>query len=205
MSAVLTRAQPEIGRPDVARERRGAAPVVVGAAAALVAVAFSWVPSVWYDEAATVVSAGRPWADLGREVSHVDIVHATFYSFMHLWFQLVGYSPFTLRLPSALAVGAAAGLVVVLGRLLVDVRVGVLAGAFFALMPRVTWMGSEGRSFALATLIAVAATIVFVIAHRRMTSGGRAWPWWIAYVALSVLGGAVFLYLVARCSCTWCL
>ncbi|MGN8049615.1 glycosyltransferase family 39 protein [Curtobacterium sp. 22159] len=172
------------------------APVLVGLFAAVVSVTLSWVPSVWYDEAATVVSATRSWAALGREVQHVDLVHATFYSFMHVWFDVVGYSPFTLRLPSAIAVGVAVGLTVVLGRILVGPRVGVLAGVFTALLPRVTWMGAEGRSFAFAMLLAVAATLLLVVAARRTGTSARAWPWWAAYVAVSALGGAVFLYLV---------
>ncbi|WIB63099.1 hypothetical protein [Curtobacterium sp. MCBD17_040] len=178
------------------RHRAWLPPVVVGLTATVIAVAFDWVPSVWYDEAATVVSATRPWPALAREVQHVDVVHATFYGLMHLWFLVAGYAPFTLRLPSAVAVGAAAALLVVLGRMLADLRTGVVAGALFALLPRVTWMGTEGRSFALGTLLAVAATILFLAAHRRSVTGLRSWPWWVGYVAVSLLGGAVFLYLV---------
>jgi mannosyltransferase len=169
--------------------------LIVGVLAAVVSAALSWVPSIWYDEAATVVSATRSGPQLWTEIHQVDIVHATYYALMHVWFDLVGYNPFTLRLPSAIAIGIAAALVVVLGRMLVDTRTGVLAGVFFLLMPRVTWMGSEGRSFAMDTALAVAATILFVAAHRRTTSGGRSWPWWIAYTVVSLLGGAMFLYL----------
>lgn len=173
------------------------APVTVGVIGFLIAVLGSWVPSVWYDEAATVTSATRSWAALGREIQHVDVVHATYYALMHLWFAVVGYSPSTLRLPSAVAVGVTAALVVLLGTRLTSVRVGILAGVLFALLPRVTWMGTEGRSFAMGTLIATAATLLLLIAlDRAGSSGRRAWPWWAAYSVVSVLGGAVFLYLV---------
>ena len=185
-----------IAPPAATGHRRWLAPVLIGVLASVVSVVGSWIPSVWYDEAATVVSATRSWAALGREVQHVDLVHVTFYALMHVWFDLVGYSPFTLRLPAAIAVGAAVGLTVVLGRMLAGPRVGVLAGVFTALLPRVTWMGEEGRSFAFALLLAVAGTLLFVVSTRRTASGARSWPWWVAYVVVSVLGGAVFLYLV---------
>ncbi|GAA3342335.1 hypothetical protein GCM10017714_30240 [Curtobacterium pusillum] len=192
MTALLERTLPAVA---VTRRRGWPAPVLIGVLAAAVSVAGSWVPSVWYDEAATVVSATRSWGALGREVQHVDLVHVTFYALMHVWFDLVGYSPFTLRLPSAIAVGAAVGLTVVLGRALAGRRVGVLAGVFTALLPRVTWMGEEGRSFAFGMLLAVAGTLLLVVAVRRTEAAARSWPWWIGYVAVSALGGAVFLYL----------
>lgn len=180
---------------------RGVAAALVGLFGFLVAVLGSWVPSVWYDEAATVTSATRSWAGLGREVQHVDVVHATYYALMHVWFAAVGYSPFTLRLPSAVAVAVTAALVVLLGsRLLgsgpVGVRFGVVAGLFFTLLPRVTWMGVEGRSFALGTLVATTATLLLLVAVGRTSERRRSWPWWVAYSVVSLLGGAVFLYLV---------
>ncbi len=170
-------------------------PALVGVGTTSVAAAFSWVPSIWYDEAATVVSATRPWAALAREVQQVDVVHATYYAVMHCWFALVGYTPFTLRLPSAIAIGVAAALLVVLGRTLASPRTGLVAGVLFALFPRVTWMGSEGRSFAIDTALAVGTTILFVAARDRTRQGARSWPWWVSYAAISILSGAVFLYL----------
>lgn len=180
--------------------RRAAVPVLVGLVGFVVSVVGSWVPSIWYDEAATVTSASRSWAALGREVQDVDVVHATYYAAMHCWFALVGYSPSTLRFPSAVAVGVTAALLVVLGPRLVGPmvggRLGVLAGLFFTVLPRVTWMGAEGRSFALGTLLATVSTLLLVAAVDRTVEGRRAWPSWVAYTAVSVLGGAVFLYLV---------
>jgi len=171
-------------------------PAVVGAFGFLVAVIGSWVPSVWYDEAATVTSATRSWAALGREVQSVDLVHATYYALMHCWFAVVGYSPFALRFPSAVAVALTAALIVLLGRRLAGDRVGVLAGVFFVLLPRVTWMGAEGRSFAIGALLATTATMLLLSAVDRTSAGSRAWPWWTAYAVVSVIGGSVFLYLV---------
>ncbi len=170
--------------------------MLVGVFAFLLTAAFSWVPSVWYDEAATVISATRTWPELWRMIGTVDVVHAAYYAGMHLWFDLVGYSPLTLRLPSAVATGLAAGGTVVLGRTLGGRRLGLLAGIAFCLFPRVTWMGAEGRSFALGTALAVALTLVFLAAWTR---GSRSVAvrarWWAGYAVLAVVATLVFSFL----------
>lgn len=198
-SDTMTAAHPVPPRPirlaDVHRGRPLAA-VLVGVVGFLVAVVGSWVPSVWYDEAATVSSATRSWSALGREVQHVDLVHAAYYALMHVWFAAVGYSPVTLRFPSAVAVGLTAAVVVVVGTRLASLRTGVVAGLLFVVLPRVTWMGSEGRSFAIGTLLASVGTLLLLVAVNRTGPGRRVWVWWTAYGAVSLLGSAVFLYLV---------
>ncbi|WP_423922936.1 glycosyltransferase family 39 protein [Frigoribacterium sp. 2-23] len=164
--------------------------VVIGLVAAAASFAFMGVPSVWYDEAATVTSATRSWGELWRLIQSVDIVHATYYAFMHVWFDVFPYSPISLRMPSVFATGIAAALVVVLGKVLVNRRTGVVAGLLFCMIPRVTWMGSEGRSYSISALLAVATTLVLVTALRRSSR-----RWWVAYAVFSVLSVAVFLYL----------
>jgi mannosyltransferase len=52
--------------------------VLAGFLGFVISVAFSWVPSVWYDESATIVSATRTWKELWAEIHHVDAVHATY-------------------------------------------------------------------------------------------------------------------------------
>jgi len=173
------------------RGRRLRDAILVGLAGLIVSGAFLWVPSVWYDEAATVTSATRSFGQLWQMVQTVDAVHAAYYSLMHLWFDLVGYSPLTLRLPSAVCIGLSSGFIVWLGGRLVTHRIAVVAGILFFLMPRVAWMGTEGRSFALTTLIAITLTLVLVYAVR---SRRRIWPW-VAYVVLAVGGVAIFAYL----------
>jgi len=179
-------------------------PLVVGLVATLVGGALLWVPSVWYDEAATVVAATRSWSELWRTVQTVDIVHLAWYALMHVWFDLVGYSPTTLRVPSAVVTGVAAALTVVLGRRLVDRRTGVVAGLLLAVLPRTTLMATEGRSFALSTMLAVALTLVLLGALDRTLgrvatrASGRVRalaPWWAGYALLAVASTWSFLYL----------
>jgi mannosyltransferase len=172
--------------------RRGSVlvPVLVGLGGLGVSLVGITVPSVWYDEAATIAAATRPWPDLWRMVGTVDAVHALYYAIMHVVFDVVGYTPFTLRAPSAVAAGATAALTVVLGRQLGSARFGALAGLTFCLLPRASWMGAEGRSFALSALLAVALTVVLVHALRS-----PARRWWVLYGVLVVAACLVFIYL----------
>ncbi|WP_144765686.1 glycosyltransferase family 39 protein [Curtobacterium sp. 9128] len=196
-----------VGTPAVRTRLRGAAGVVglsvvrtpeltIGAVGTLTAAAFAWVPSLWYDEGATVTSAQRSWPQLWAELHTVDAVHGLYYALMHLWFWLVGYTPFTLRFPSALAIGVAAGLVVALGRRLGGRRLGIVAGLVFIALPRVQWAGSEGRPYATVTALSVCLTLVGLTAVRRTRTGGRhAVQWWVAYGALAALAVTFNVYL----------
>jgi mannosyltransferase len=168
--------------------------LTIGALGVVVAAAFSWVPSLWYDEAATVTSAQRSWPQLWAELHTVDAVHGLYYALIHVWFWLVGYTPFTLRLPSALAIGVAAGLVVALGRRIGGKRMGITAGIVFLLLPRVQWAGTEGRPYATITTLSVCLTLVGLTAVRR-SRHGRATGWWVAYGVLAVVAVACNVYL----------
>lgn len=169
---------------------RAATPVALGLLGFLISVVGIGIPSIWYDEAATITSATRSLPQLWQELGNVDAVHGLYYVVMHLWFDLVGYSPFTLRLPSAVAVGVTAALVVLLGRQLGTPRFAASAGVIFAVLPRTTWMGSEGRSYAATALLAVAVTLALVLAVR-----GHSTRLWILYAALAVLSCVLFIYL----------
>lgn len=183
-----------LDRPAVATRRvrasRWQAPALVAMLGLAVSVIGSWIPSVWYDEAATISSSTRSWAQLSAEIGTVDLVHALYYSGMHVWFDLVGYTPVTLRFPSALAIAGAAALVVVLGRQLGRARLGVIAGIVFCLLPRTTWAGGEGRSYAITAMLAIGLTVLLMAAQH----GGRRLLW-IAYGALAVVSILTFVYL----------
>ncbi|ROR28887.1 mannosyltransferase [Curtobacterium sp. JUb34] len=169
--------------------------ITVGAVGVVVAAAFTWVPSVWYDEAATLTSAQRSWPALWAELQNVDAVHGLYYALMHVWLALVGYSPFTLRFPSALAIGIAAALVVALGRRLGGVRLGVVSGVVFLLLPRVAWAGTEGRPYATVTTLAALLTLVGLTAVRRTRARHHATRWWVVYGALAAVAVLFNVYL----------
>jgi mannosyltransferase len=182
------------GRVIVRGGRRDA--LLVGLFGTLLTLAWSWQPSVWFDEAATVSATMRSWPELGRMLQNIDAVHGLYYAGMHLWLDLVGYSPFTLRLPSSVCVGVAAALTVLLVRSRASGRAAVLAGIVFCLLPRVTWMGAEGRSYALTAALAVLLTQVFCAAWRRGPAPRRIrLLWWTLYGVTAFVATVAFIYL----------
>lgn len=152
------------------------APLAVGVAAATLTAWGSWIPSLWGDEAATVLSAERTLPSLWLMVRHLDAMHAAYYLLMHFWIGAFGASPFSVRFPSALAVGAgAAGLVVLMRTLGRSMGVSVLAGVFFTLLPRVQYVGQEARSFALDAALVTWTLVAFSCAVQRILPQRRAW------------------------------
>lgn len=202
MSAATAAAAP----PAVSRPHPGALPpralALVGVLATAVSAAGSWVPSLWYDEVATLTAATRSWGDLWALLQQTNAVQGVFYALMHLWVDLAGTSAVALRLPAALAVGAGAvGVAVLAGRVLPRSSV-VAAAAVFALLPRMTWAGVEARPYALAAALAVWAAVALLLALDR---GGLLR--WLLYAALAALGTAVFVYValavVAHAAVVW--
>ena len=176
---------------------RSARPALVVGIFGVVLCAFgSWRPSLWYDEAATVSAVHRPLSAMWDLLAQIDAVHALYYLCMHVWTKVFGLSEFSLRFPSALAVGVAAGLLVVLGTRLWDTRFGVIAGLVLLCLPRTTWAGSEARSYAGTIAFGIAMTLVLLIALDvdDGASRRRRWGWWAAYVAVSVVGVVWFFF-----------
>ncbi len=131
--------------------------------------------SLWRDEAVTLDVARRPMPELLRTLEHADLVHGLYYLLMHGLFRVcIGVDPLlVLRLPSAIAMAAAAGCVAVLGQQLGGVRAGVLAGVGFAVLPAVQRYAQEGRSYAIVCMLVVWSSVLLVRAVRLGTS--RAW------------------------------
>ncbi|MFF2270719.1 hypothetical protein ACFVTX_00455 [Agromyces sp. NPDC058136] len=169
--------------------RRNRAASAVGLVAFIVSFAGSWVPSYWFDEVATLMAARLSWRELFAFTEYIDVVHLSYYSLMKVWIGVFGESEAATRSLSALAIGAAAAGLVVLVSMFTSLHVGVVSGAIFAVLPHVTFIGVEARSYALSAAVAVWTTVVLLVALR---SGRRRW-WW-AYAAMLIVGAAVFLY-----------
>ncbi|WP_018784779.1 glycosyltransferase family 39 protein [Micromonospora sp. CNB394] len=144
----------------------------------------------WRDELATWSAATRPVADLTRMTRTIDAATGPYYLLVHGWTAVAGTSPTALRLPSALAMAVAAALTARLGAALAGRRAGLLAGLLFAVLPVTSRYGQEARPYAVATLLAVLATLLLVEALRRPT-----WRRWAGY-ALAVAPLAL-LHLIA--------
>jgi mannosyltransferase len=165
-------------------------PLVLGVLATLISSIGSWIPSKWNDEAATQTAATRSLPQLWQMMHHIDAVHGTYYAFMHFWILAFGTSNFALRLPSMLAVGFACAGVVVLGKRLGSRRIAICSALVFMILPRVTWMGIEARSYAFTALIAVWLTVLLLRAVDQQRS-----KWWAVYTILAALGVMVNVYL----------
>ena len=172
------------------RGKRNQAAVVVGLVAFAISLAGSWIPSYWSDEVATLRASRLSWLELFSFVEHKDAVHVAYYSVMKVWVSGFGESELATRSVSALAVGAAAGGLVILASTM-TLRVGVLAGVIFAVLPRTTAMGIEARSFALSAAFAVWITVVLLVAVRA-----QGWRWWALYAFGVAAGTYFFLYSV---------
>lgn len=166
--------------------------VVLGAVALGLAATGSWIPSLWGDEATSVMSATRPLGSLAGMLTRVDAVHGLYYFALHGWIEVFGSSPFAVRFPSAVGVGVATAAVVWLCGRVAGLPTAVLAGVFTAVLPRMTYAGEEARSYAFdAAIAAVLCAVVVEILIRRPT--GR--RWWVAYAAIIAAGTYAFLYL----------
>jgi mannosyltransferase len=141
--------------------------------------------SLWNDEYATWYAATLSFADLKRLVANVDAVVAPYYLLMHGWVAVFGESAASLRMPSALAVAAAAGLTALVGRRLFDAGVGLTAGLLFAGLPAVCRYGQEARPYSFAIALAALATLMLLRAAEQPT-----WRRWILY-GLCLIGAAM--------------
>ncbi len=178
---------------DVLRRAFARRPALwLGVAVAAIAYVGAGVPSYWGDEAASVLSAQRPWPSLLSELSTVDAVHGVYYAMLHLWIDLFGSSEWATRALSTIGIGFLAAGVVVLGRRWFDLRTGVVAGSLIAFIPRAGVLAIETRGYALASAAAVWTTVL-VVTLARAGARRRAW---IGYGIAVALSGTFFLYLL---------
>ncbi|MFF2041170.1 glycosyltransferase family 39 protein [Kitasatospora sp. NPDC058170] len=129
---------------------------------------------LWRDEHASWWAATLSWSDLGTLTGNMDLVLAPYYLLLHLWVSVAGESEAALRIPSALAMAAAAGCVALLGRRLLSPRLGLLAGVLFAVCPSITWYGQDARPYAFAVLAASGSTLLItrIVQDRRPAATG---------------------------------
>ena len=143
-------------------------------------------PSYWRDEGATLAAVQRPFGELIRMLGNVDAVHGTYYMTLWVVARFGGTGEFATRLPSALAMAAAAAGVAAIGWRLVSPRAGLFAGLIFAGLPEVSWYGQDARSYAMVTALATMASYLLV---RLLGASGSRRGWLAAYgLALTGLG-----------------
>lgn len=141
-------------------------------------------PEPWRDELASWAFASRSLPDLLATARHTDAASLLYYLFLHFWMSAFGSSLLALRVPSVIAMAAAAAFVALSGRDLAGTRAGLTSGLLFAVIPAISRYAQEIRFYAPATCLAALATWLLIRSHGR-PSWGR-WAWYAA--AMAVLG-----------------
>jgi mannosyltransferase len=168
-------------------------PLAVALLAAVVSGVAASRPSLWFDEGATIsASASRSLSELWRLLGHIDAVHGVYYLLMHGWFAVFPPTEFWSRVPSCLAIGAAAAGVVVFTKQFAPRTTAACAGIVFAILPKVTWAGIEARSYAFTAVAAVWLTVLLVTAIRR-----NRWWLWLLYALALMLSILLNIFLVS--------
>ncbi|NEB78096.1 hypothetical protein G3I40_23160, partial [Streptomyces sp. SID14478] len=160
---------------------------------------------LWRDEHATWWASTLSLHDLSLLIRSIDVVFTPYYVVMHGWIAVTGQSETAMRLPGALAMAAAAGLLAVLGRRLFTTQVGVLAGLAFAVVPSTTRYGQELRPYAFAVAAVLLSTWLLVRALDQPSF--RVWVGytlsvpligWSHLASLAVLGAHLVMILTAH-------
>jgi mannosyltransferase len=193
-------AQPAAGAPD--QGRTGGFPAAAArylpaaAVAAVMLTAGLWglarQSSMGNDEVATRWAALLSLGQLDHLLRNLDAVHGLYYLLMHGW-MAVGTSPAVMRIPSVLAMVAAAAMIAILARQLTGSGwAGLFAGLIMALTPVISFYAQTARSYALVYACVAGSTLVLLHALRAEAGGGgraRLARRWLAYGVLVVLGG----------------
>lgn len=131
--------------------------------------------TLWLDETATISASTRSFTGPTRLlelVQHIDLVHLAYYAVMHLWFDIVGYSPLTLRAPSAVAIAAAAAsLLLVVATSDVTLRSRGRTATLWAGYALIMYAAVLLNLWFIFLVIAHALTVVITIAVRRPGRG----------------------------------
>jgi mannosyltransferase len=155
--------------------------------------------SYWRDESATLAAVQRPFGQLLRMLGHVDAVHGAYYVIMWPLAKVAGTSEVVMRLPSAIAMVAAAALVAALARRLVSPAAGLASGLVFAVIPAVSLYAEDARSYAMVTALAAGASYLLVRLIYA-TEGRRGWTvgYGLCLAALAWLNFFALLLLAAH-------
>lgn len=166
---------------------RGLGQLAVVAAALLMAgisVVRAYQPGLWADELATWGMTTVAWEDMWRLVNSTDMAIGPYYYLIRGWTQLVGDSDFALRAPSILAMVGAAAVIAAIGTRLTSARVGMLAGAIFAVLPITSRYAQEARPYALVVFAAALSTLLLL----RAVSRPGFWRFAAYFLAVAILG-----------------
>ena len=135
-------------------------------------------PSFSKDETATLAAVHRSFPQLIQLLGHVDVVHGAYYVLIWVVVRVFGgSSELIVRLPSALAMAAAAYVITLLGRRLASGWAGLAAGLTFAILPSVSSYAQDAREGALLAALAATASYCLLRAADASRPAGTAAGW----------------------------
>ncbi len=123
-------------------------------------------PTYWGDEMDTVSAVSRTVPQLIRLLGHVDAVHGLYYLLLWPVVRIAGTGQLATRIPSALAMAAAAAGITAIACRLASRRAGLCAALIFAALPTVTAQGHDARPYAAVTAAAVLASYLLLRAQQ---------------------------------------
>ena len=166
-----------------ARDSPLAAALLVGFLALALGLVGLGAKSLWFDEAFDAVHASGSWHDVLSSALGHEASQAAYLIVLKPWLSVVPDDEWWLRLPSVLFIAAAAGMLVLLGTVLLDHRAGVIGGLLLAVNGFVVAWSQQARTYALVVLAVIVSTYLLVRALEPGAGRGR----WVAYGAVAAL------------------
>jgi len=117
-----------------------------------------------------------------------DIHPPFYYALLHLWIALLGSGAVAVRLLSAFVGTLTVPLLYLVGRRLVDGRVGMLASLVMAIAPFHVYYSQEVRMYGLVTLLGLLSVyfVLLLLETRETASGRRQTLLWVGYVGITL-------------------
>lgn len=138
---------------------------------------------IWHDEGYTAAIIQQPLHDIVT-ITTTDVHPPLYYVIMHVWQLVFGVSAVSLRGFSMVCGIATISLLFFLLQKLFSKRIAIFGSFLAALGPFLIRYSDEARMYALAALLAVAATYVFVVAIEQKNKK----YWWLLYGLLMAAG-----------------
>jgi uncharacterized membrane protein len=148
---------------------------------------------LWFDEAVSTYVSGLGWVDTITYVRNAAWEHPpSYYLLLHAWQVLTGRSEFALRFFSLLWGVLCIPLLYVLVKRLSGERLGVLAALLATISPFMVAYAQEARMYTMLPCLALLALLAFWNGLEREHQPA----WWLAYLALIMLGVMTHYYFV---------
>ncbi len=144
--------------------------------------------ALWLDEIWSITVAKMPWSSLPWSLYHHDPNMGLYHAILHLWLNLSS-NEFFIRLLSALFGAATLPVVYILGKLVFDIRVGLLACLLFTINLFHIEYSQETRSYSLWVFLCTITTLLFF----RYIARGKSIDW-ILYCFFAILSIYAHIY-----------